>query len=408
MGRRRTVARIVAPACFAALVCAAVPSARISGQEVVLTDTLLVLTQRLPGAANDLTRSVGVRFADVSDADEIEFVPGDLTLDEPRPGGPLIDRSNVMATLPELRDGGPYDLVIQFSNVREPGTYSGTFELRLRDGGGAPRASARGRIRLDVLPSAELELRMPDEGFQRINCRSLGCLPARWLIHEAATRDSVRLWVEHVSPVDVKVTGVEAVLFGSQSRTLRPLPTLDVDIDVPPSGAALDYPWAPGSTPPDSYRGDLLITIEGVAQPVRRAFRMDVRAGPSIMLALLVLGVLLARSLAPVGSESTSNKHRWLVWTAGVAWPEGGSTRERREWGGRALAIAVLLLALLTAGVDQVYVNDTTFGDQIVLDHLKVFLWPFTADVMVRGLGNIKWPKRTSAASTSEAPDSDS
>ena len=78
---------------------------------------------------------------------------------------------------------------------------------------------------------------------------------------------------------------------------------------------------------------------------------------------------------------------RALSGLSGVPW----SRDDRVEGYLRGLATLVLLFAALMGGLGQLYVNNSTFGDTFLVDYAAVFLWPFGADILARGLGNLKW-----------------
>jgi hypothetical protein len=144
----------------------------------------------------------------------------------------------------------------------------------------------------------------------------------------------------------------------------------------------------------DHYRGELLVFVNG-SQPVHAPFGLDVRLGPLWALVLLLIGVVTSRfvvpiSKAPVADANTKEPRGTglAFMLTGVHWRAGDKPF---RWLIRPVGTLVLLLAAVTQGFELLYVNDGAFGDTGFLDYAKVFLWPFTADVVTRGLGNLPW-----------------
>jgi hypothetical protein len=414
----------------AALVACVASPISATAQELILERDVLFMSGRLPLVESSLARSLRVTATGIDSTLSLDFVPEDLVLSGGAPNFDVIDRRHVTMSQASLDPDVPEDVVVTVAGLTRAGIYEGAFEVRLMAADGRVLADKTALIRLDVRPAAEIQLVAADSAMQRVNC-TWACLWAERLVHQGVTSDELTLRLQHTAPVTLDVTSLELVLFGSHSRELVSIPPQllpDTLGAVPPKGATATYSLPRGTLAPDAYRGELLIELAGVEQPVHANFRLDVRDGPLLPMVLLASGIMLSRLLVKLGfsvppkadgssrtaaGPGTTEAYkapwptalagfRWqhpapdrptatFAWLSGVPWSsEMGVTAFPRV--ARAVAVLVLLATAAAQGIETLYVNDPTFGDSFVLDYLKVFLWPFTADVVVRGLANIKWP----------------
>jgi hypothetical protein len=237
-----------------------------------------------------------------------------------------------------------------------------------------------------------------DSALQRVRCSPIWCSTARLLLHGRVTEGSLALLLVHDAAVNVQVERLDLALLGARSGEVLAVSPLLTRVSVPPAGLSINYPIVLKSASPDRYRGDVVVTIAGAAPPARSPLRLDVRQGPGWPVVLLILGIGFSRLLLPINKPDKFLDQLMHFFTA-VPEPvhvAGETTHDKkkkcREMLVRRAGVFVFVLAAVIEGLEQVYVNDPSFGDS-VLDYTTAFFWPFAADVMGRGVGNIKWPK---------------
>jgi hypothetical protein len=348
-----------------------------------------------------------------SDDLDLVVVSGDLA---DATSDAFIDRRNVALAPVSSIGEGTINLTLTVSGIALPGTFSGPFEIRLMSGDTIV-ASDTALARVLVRPRADVTAIVPEEGFQRAKC-TIACRLARWLVHGDVHLDSIDVHLSHTALDTLQVGNAVLVLVGARSGSAVRVGPQQLSGFVPPEGATVALPSGRTTLEPDSYSGKLAITVPDLPRPVETPFRVDVRSGPGLALIVLLLGIACSRwfveiNQAPnrsgLGHQAMERKEGLWFKLAGFAWyptaPDWGTrtfafltgvpwTADNRFEGHlRRLAVFLLYAAAAVEGMNRLYTSNSTFGAAPLADYAAMFFWPFTAEVVTRGLGNLKWPR---------------
>lgn len=403
---------------IALVVWVAAPTVEASAQVEVDT-TAIELRGRLP-LASGVSRSFRVTLLDTSPVETatIEILAGDL-IEVDGPSGSFIDRSHVSLTAPQLRKGVPANATITVREVEHPGTFNGRAVLRVP---GHPEGTSDTiDITVKVLPSIALQFHVPSAGYQRVSCRSrLSCAVGSRLVHDAAVDSLFRILITNSAQDSIPLRRLRITQVGQSSG--QPYTPVDSIINraLPVGPEVLTVLLPRTQLPAGHYDGEIRADIQD-AGAVLASIAFDVRLGPIWMLTVLFTGILVSRLLTKINktrdntaAPSASNgivarvlralsgfswEHRrpdfavgLLAVLSGLPWATDQKGRKYLEFVARAVTIIVLLIAAVSKGVETLYVGNATFGEKPILAYTSVFLWPFVAEVVTRGLGNLKWP----------------
>lgn len=374
-------------------------------QDLRVEEDSVVILARLPVSEGTVERSIRLTGPSVINGAKLTLLAEDLRAVDQGSVEDFIDRGNVSLSGGVEPVAFPANATIAVTGVERSGTFRGSFVVSLATPAGSTADTVT--LRVIVRPDVELSAAVPEGGYLRANCSGVGCPVARGLIHGLVDTNSLTVRVSPAGDFAVTVEEVQLVLVGALSGEVAPLDPQLMPTSVPPGGSTLTVDLPPDGLRPDAYSGHLAITVADVPRPIEAELSVAVRHGPIIALVVLLIGIGLSRCFVKIGKTEGAEPKlvpfsgfvwrgpapnpgiRFFAWFTGIPWPVGNATAA--HWS-RWLVFGVLIVAAGIEGTQLLYVNDATFGDTWITDYAGVFLWPFTADVILRGLGNLKWP----------------
>lgn len=359
------------------------------------------------GEDNVFTKSLRLT-AEGGDVEEFIFLPSDLKLQTQNVSQ---DNENIgrerVALIGEqsLSENIPKDFLVNVTDVRTPGIYEGNFDLLIP---GQNRDDALS-IPLRVVAKAQPQI-TPEPGtspvqLSLVNCKDwtrdkwIGCGLASVILNDGRFQDEYELEFDNPVHADVRVEDTNVSVRGDNTGIqlndqlkLKDTATFDAN-RISSLLLSIDR----SRIAPDHYTGTIALTMEGATERLRLPVDLNVRTGPTWVIAYLILGLLLGqaqRLLAETGQGAAQNEggaRRVKELILGVDVANVNNARAPWEVRLRLLLKVALLVGLVWVGIETFYVNQGLFfGANPLTDYLSLVLWGLSADVISRNLSELR------------------
>ncbi len=205
-----------------------------------------------------------------------------------------------------LRADTPQDVAVKFSNLKQPGDYTGSIEFLLPQHGMS--AAVHLALRLHVAEAPRLGLRKGSDSIniQLVNCSLLGCY-LREKLFKAYGAEKYSLPLDNQSILAFRLTGIAASASGERHHLSTgnaiTVPALG---DIPPEPIVnIPFQIERGDLVPDHYVGDFQLRIPEKGDPLKIPLEINVRSAPELSIIVLIAGILLGRMIKYMKDKGT-------------------------------------------------------------------------------------------------------
>jgi hypothetical protein len=205
-----------------------------------------------------------------------------------------------------LRADTPQDVAVKFSNLKQPGDYTGSVEFLLPQHG--MTATVHLAIRLRVAEAPRLGVRKGSESINvhLVNRSVLGCYLLEKLF-KGCGAEKYSLPLDNQSILPFRVTGIAASASGERHHLSTGnaiiIPALG---DIPPDPIVnIPFQIERGDLVPDHYVGDFQLRIPEKADPLKIPLEINVSSAPELPVIVLIVGILLGRMIKYMKDKGT-------------------------------------------------------------------------------------------------------
>jgi len=196
-----------------------------------------------------------------------------------------------------LTENQPRDIMVTVSQVNKPGVYTG--KLRFLLPGQAEADGLPVDIELIIKATPAVTAIYPTESLQLVRCyNTWDCWLAGLVLPNNITQDKFSVFLDNQTDAEVVIESAVVVLKGE--RTASTSASSNLKTLLPLSLAANRVGELPVSLDrsrfaPDSYVGSLRLSLKDSKTPLLINLDIDVREGPFLALAAIILGMLIGR-----------------------------------------------------------------------------------------------------------------